>query len=338
MHAIVRQSPELPGAGLLSIAGRPLIARQIQWFRTIGCDAIAVEIGPGTEGFEIARWLRDEDALGAGVSLVLAGSPLDPREIAARAGFSADAPLLVLAADVIAGGGLGEDLAAARGRGARVRLEPPVDLGGRLRGARLDLVPAGQADPILVEPFGWGVRLRSRADAMTLEAAILDGRLAPRPDDPAWGIQVHAAETSPGIWIGRGALVEEGATLIAPVLIEAGAVVCAGATVGPRVCLERRAVVSAGAQLHDVVVSAGTIVGEGIALSHVLVEPFGLRDLASDDLIEVGDRLVLDQRDHRPKGGLMARVLAAVVFVLLLPAALLRLATTRSRGVSLRRR
>jgi hypothetical protein len=335
MHAIIRKAPHLPGVGLWSIAGRPLVARQIQWFRTLGCGAIAVELGVDAEGEALARWLRDEDALGAGVLLVPTQRPLSPREIAARAGFPGDAPLLVVPADVLAGGAVGAEVEEARTRGAQLRLHPPPDLGGDLRGATLWVVPVEAAEAHLIEPAGWGVRLRSRADALRLETAILDGRIAPRPDDPSWGIQVHAAETAPGIWIGRGALVEEGATLVPPVLVEAEAVVCGGARVGPRVSLGKRSVVVAGVRIKDATVTAGTIVGEGIQLEGVIVEPFGVRDLTTDALITVGDRMVLDQRGRQRAEGWLSRCLSLLVAALLLPLALarmLRMALTRPRG------
>jgi hypothetical protein len=322
MHAIIQQSPELAGAGLFPIAGGALIARQIQWLRTLGCGAIAVEIGTSPESGAIARWLSDQDALGAGVSLVLTGRPLAAREIAQRAGFPGDAPLLVVPANVIVGGALGACLLEGRARGARIRLAPPHGLAGELTGASLSLIAGGEGEPLLVEPFGWGVSLRSRADAMALEAAVLDGRLSPSPDDPAWGIQVHAAQLSPGIWVGRGALVERGAELVAPVLVGAGAVVCAGARVGPRVCLGRRAVVELGARLRDTVVSAGTIVGEGLELAHVIVEPGGFRDPVTGELRRVEDPLIVAERDVSPAAGLGTRAFA---LLLILPALLVRL-------------
>jgi hypothetical protein len=230
-----------------------------------------------------------------------------------------DAALLVIPADVALGGRLRALLDPARGSLATTRIPPPAALAGRLEGGEVHLLGPGGAAPILAELPGWSARVRSLADAMTLGAAALDGRLSGRPADPSWAIHVHAAEISPGIWVSRGARIEPGAELVAPALIGAGALVCAGARVGPRVCVGDRAVVESGTVLSDALVSAGTIVGEGLALAHVVVGPRGLLEPTTGERCEVSDPLVLAERDPRSSAGLPARALALVLLVALVP-------------------
>jgi hypothetical protein len=339
MYAVILHPHDRSGAALWRIAGRPLVARQIQWLRAIRCDAVAVAIDPGPAGADVARWLTEEDAIGALVSLVRAGPlPLSPREVARRAGFPDDAPLLVIPADVIAGGPLGACIEQAARGPAILRLKPPRALGGRLEGADLAVDAGGTSVPITLGPEeGWAVRVRSCADAMEIGAAVIDGRLCSRPDDPAWGIQVHAPEIAPGIWVGRGAVIAEDAALVAPVLVGAEAVVCSGARVGPRVCLGERAVVEAGTSIRDAVVSPGTIVGEGLDLFDAVVEPRGLVDPATGALRAIEDPLVLAARDRHRKGGLLTRALSLALLVALLPLCLVWLLwgyAGMSRGLS----
>src|SRR5580704_11913832 len=106
MRVVIQRAPDLPGAGLFPIAGQPLIARQLQWMRALGYQDIAVEIGPDAASMEMARGLKEESALGVEVTLVMAGRHLTPREIARRAGFPEDAPVVALPSTVVGGGGL----------------------------------------------------------------------------------------------------------------------------------------------------------------------------------------------------------------------------------------
>jgi hypothetical protein len=54
MRGVIHRVVGAPGAGLLPVAGRPLVARQLQWLRTIGCLRVAVEIGSDDDSLEIA--------------------------------------------------------------------------------------------------------------------------------------------------------------------------------------------------------------------------------------------------------------------------------------------
>jgi hypothetical protein len=320
MQAVILEDPDRPGVALLPIAGRPVIARQIQWLRALGCSAIAVEIGHGEGASETARWLSENDALGAVVHLSLAARKVDPREIALRAGLAADQPLLVVPAGVLGGGEIAALLTPCVGD-TTIALAPPAPLVGALVGGELLLLapPGALRVRIRVEGPSWGVRVRSHDDALALSSAAI-ARLLPRPEgslrDP---IQIHAAEREPGVWLSRGARIEPGARLIAPVLIGAGAVVRAGAQVGPNAFVGDRAVVESGASLVDSVAAAGTIVGEGVRLERSVMDAQGVLDLVLSHRVEIDDPLLAGERDAAPAVGLSSRAIGLGALALLAP-------------------
>ncbi|WP_437681791.1 hypothetical protein [Sorangium sp. So ce131] len=320
MYAIIQRVPESPDAGLFSIAGRPLVSRQLQWLRELQCRRVAMQIGTDAASMELAAWLTEHDALGADTALVLAGAALSPREIARRAGFPDGAPLVVLPATVLGGGDLAATLAAAPPRGASIRLDPPEALAGRAEAGVVRVLGAGDVcEEEEVAGSGWGAVIRSQADALALSAAVLSGRISSDPADGPRAVIVHAAERSPGVWAGRGALIAQTAELTPPVFIGARAVVCAGARVGPAVIVGPQAVVESGAVVSHAVVHDGTIVGEGVSFSHVELSPHRAVRLADHARMDVDDSLVLGQRGGRPAPGVLARALALLLLVLLAP-------------------
>jgi hypothetical protein len=320
MQAVIHEVDGHPGAGLLPIAGRPLVARQIQWLRSMGCQGIAVQIGTSAESVAVARWLSEKDAVGAGVRLVPAGSPLVPRAIARRAGMPPDRSLVVMPADVLAAGDLRSLLERADARSVSLKLSPPAALGRHLAGAEIQIVGEdAEAKRMDLDGACWGARVRSLAEAFALGVAAIDGRLAGRPDDAGKGILVHAAERAPGIWTGRDAVIEQGAVLVPPVLLGVGVVVRAGARVGPRVFLGDRAVVDQGTWIEDAIVAQGTIVGDGLELSGVALDESGLLDLRSGERTPVDDALVLAPRDQLLPPTLTARLVGLLLYGLVAP-------------------
>ncbi|WP_437960436.1 hypothetical protein WME76_12865 [Sorangium sp. So ce119] len=322
MYAIIERVAESPDAGLFSIAGRPLVSRQLQWLREIRCRRVAVQIGADAASMAVAAWLSEHDALGADVALVLAASPLSPRGVARRAGFPDDVPLVVVPATVLGGGDLAPMIAAAAPRGLSIRLEPPAAVAGRVDAAVVRVLGAGDAgDARADEAVGpsWGALVRSQADALALSAAVLSGRISSDPADGPRAIIVHAAERSPGVWAGRGALISQTAELTPPVFVGARAVVCAGARVGPSVVIGREAVVESGAALSNAVVHDETIVGVGVSFSHVELAPHRAVRLSDRARLDVDDPLVLGQRGGAPGPALLARALALLLLVLLAP-------------------
>ncbi len=319
MRGVIHRVVGAPGAGLLPVAGRPLVARQLQWLRTIGCLRVAVEIGSDDDSLEIARWLTEEDAIGAYVSLVLTGRPLTPRQIARRAGFREDARLLAVPADVLCGTDLATALPHAGPLGLVVQLDPPEALAAGLEGGYVRIVGSADLAPQVVEDAGWGVRIRSYAEALAVSMAVLDGRIPSRAKDPARNILIHAAERSPGVWASRGARIDPGAEIIPPVLLGARAIVRKGARVGPSVLLGPGVVVESGSTLTDAFVRANTIVGEDQKFARVVLAPHLILDCATGERADVDDPLVLGSRLAVPSTALWARALALVGLTALAP-------------------
>lgn len=322
MYAIIARVAESPDAGLFSIAGRPLVSRQLQWLREIQCRRVAVQIGADAASMAVAAWLSEHDALGADVALVLAAAPLSPRGVARRAGFPDGVPLVVVPATVLGGGDLAPLLAAAPPHGLAIRLDPPEAVAARVEPGVVRVLGQGDAgDPRVEEVVGpsWGALIRSQADALALSAAVLSGRISSDPADGPRAIIVHAAERSPGVWAGRGALIARTAELTPPVFVGARAVVCSGARVGPSVVIGGDAVVESGAALSHAVVHDDTIVGVGVSFSHVELAPHRAVRLADRARLDVHDALVLGQRGGAPAPGLVARALALALLVLLAP-------------------
>jgi carbonic anhydrase/acetyltransferase-like protein (isoleucine patch superfamily) len=343
MQAIILSDPERPDVALLPIAGRPLIARQIQWLRAIGATSVAVEVGANAAGNELSRWLGEDDALGAMVNLVLAGRKLDPVALATRAGLSPAEPLLVVPGDVL---GAGDPRAAARdGASLRtrvLRMQAPEALEDDLRAADVTwILPSGEgtSSPDVCDvsiETAWAVHVRSHADALCVAVAAIAAELPIRGADP---VPIHASEREPGIWIARGARVDEDAVLSAPVLIGAGAVVSAGARVGPRAFVGDRAVVPAGSMLRDAVVMPGAILGEGLRVERAVIDGRGMLDLLAEERVDLDDPLLAATRDEAASaGGWIPRVLAAAVLVVSAPLLLLASAAVMFLGGRVTRR
>jgi hypothetical protein len=339
MYVVIQRAAELPGAGLLPIAGQPLIARQLQWMRTLGCHGIAVEIGSDAASMKMARGLR-ESALGVNVTLVLAGRYLTPREIARRAGFPEDALVVALPAMVVGGGDIFSPARDRGPRGASIQLRPPRALAERFPGGCLGVLGSGGSEMTeeAVDGPGWGVSIGSHADALALGMAALDGRISANLDEGRAGILIHGAERSPGVWAARGAVIEPGAEIVPPVFLGMRAIVCAGARVGPSVILGDGAVVEPGAVLSEAIVCDGTIVGEKLELSRVILESHAITQLSTGERAEVEDTLVLGPRRLAPGPALWARALSLVLLTVLAPALVLAWACAGLLGRALVRR
>jgi hypothetical protein len=337
MHAVIHRVVGAPGAGLLPVAGRPLVARQLQWLRTLGCLRVAIEVGSDADSLEIARWLTEDDAIGAYVSLVLTGRPLTPRQIARRAGFLEDARLLAVPADVVCGSDLATALPHAGPLGLVVQLDPPEALAALLEGGQLRIVGSADSAPRVVESAGWGLRVRSYAEALVLSMAALDGRIPSQAKDSVRTILIHAAERSPGVWASRGARIDPGAEIIPPVLLGARAIVRKGARVGPSVLLGAGVVVESGSTLTDVFARANTIVGEDQAFAHVVLAPHLIVDLATGERADVEDPLVLGSRLGAPSTELWWRALAILGLIAFSPLGALVWALFKLRGRPLTR-
>lgn len=325
MFAVIYQVLTRPGVGMLSIAGRPLIERQLQWLRAIGCQRVALEMGTDPESSELACWLSEKEALGADVTLVLASYPLGAAEVAQRAGFPIGVPFLAVPADVIGDGDLTQLYREANASGAWAITDPPEGTPHPLVPGVVRLLGPRREHPKIVDGAGFTARIRTVREAMSLSSAALMRRLPEQGGLHVWSIQIHASEIEPGIWVARGASVDPGAKLTAPVLIGGGAIVRAGARVGPDAFIGDRAVIEADAVVADATVEPGTIVGEGMELRGCVASPWSVTELSGGSSAPLEDSLLIGHRD-RPKSAWISRAAAlALVFVLLFPASLVYL-------------
>lgn len=228
MDALIHLSRDGVRPSLHDVAGRPLIARQLQWLRACRCRRIAVEIDASPEAVELAEWLEG-DELGVGVELVLTRAPLGPEAVAERLGWSG--PFLALDARVFCS----FDPSILVGAPSTV-----VSLPG---GATVRWI-VGDGEPGRLELDGVGRLVRSQEEALAVGIAAMTGELygAAVP----WRVPMHGAERAPGVWIARGAHVDEGAELVAPVFVGAGAYVEAGTRLGPGVVVAPQVVVARG--------------------------------------------------------------------------------------------
>src|SRR5215472_14900541 len=117
MIAVIHLVPHVPTAassaavgdthGLLPVAGRPLIARQLDWLLGLGFGRILVEIGLDAASQGVADWLREKGIVRAGdgrVTLVRSEERRGLRDLADRAGVSSARSLLAIPSDLLGDG------------------------------------------------------------------------------------------------------------------------------------------------------------------------------------------------------------------------------------------
>ncbi|NRA35001.1 MAG: hypothetical protein HRU17_16865 [Polyangiaceae bacterium] len=254
MRAAIYQLGSGERPALLGVAGRPVIARQLQWLRDCGVVEVAVEICADAECLSLARWLESR-ALGLAVKFVLTNVPIGPEQLMDRAGWRGER-VLTIGADCVLGIVPKEILTLANGP---VRVSPWVEpVGGVLTAsAYVYDESSGEAGSDVVTS-GWGASIRNALSAHQLGRVVLSGALIGWLPN-AWRMPIHAAETSPGVWVAASAVVAEGAELVSPVFVGPDCYVAADATVGPGVVLEERSVVQARCDVRDCVLLARTI-------------------------------------------------------------------------------
>lgn len=312
MRAVIHQVEGRQGVGAFPVAGRPLLVRQIQWLRAIGCDRIAVEIDSDPRTETALTWL-EADGISLFVDIVLTGRPVGAREVARRVGFG-DAPFLAVPADVLGGGSITSLLVHADGAGVDAWLDPPMRL-DHAEQARITLYGRVPGRRAVERGVAWGTRVATFRHAHELGLAALEHRL---PPDVAGAMVIHAAELRPGVWVGRGADVAADAELVAPVLVGAGACVGPGARIGPSTVLGDGAIVEAGAVVEHAHVSAGQTVSDGGSIRDAQLTDRGLRALTVPPVTSV-----------IPGAGVLTpapppfaeRLLAAVALLVLAPVA-----------------
>ncbi len=327
MYAVIHEIESTSTHGLVPIAGRPLVARQIQWLRSARCQGIAVQIGSSAESIALGQWLTRGDVIGTNVRLVMSGKELTPREIARRAGFPDDAPLLAIPADVLCGGDLEAIGTHASPEGTLVSLPAPAALADVLDGSTVRMIGAPRESTVKTAD-AWGVRVRSLGDAFVIGVAVLEGRLS-RPSEN--GALLHASERERGVWVSRGAFIDPTATIIAPVLLGVDTIICAGACVGPSVFLGDRSVIERGTRIHDSMVAPGTIVGKRLVLSGMSIDSRNTQDLFTGEHATIDETLLLAPRGKLHISNWPGRILAIVLLVFFLPIGFGMYATARLR-------
>ncbi|NUP04862.1 MAG: hypothetical protein HOW73_02245 [Polyangiaceae bacterium] len=317
------------------IAGQPLLIRQLHYLRMLGATRMVVEYSADATLDEVTAWMRDE-ALTASVVLVPTVKPIGAHNLALHAGISLDTAVVALPEDVLADVDLRERIALLE-TGAPVSLALPSPI-AELEGASLriakriaDLSLSTNRNEASSDPAnGWAATITNLSGAMAIGTALLENRL-PRNDKLLWPIQVHAAETKPGVFLARGARIEEGAIVHAPVFLGPGARIRAGAEVGPRAYIGEASVIERGATVRDAVVFDDTVVGEGICLEHIAANARGLVDLDTHEQFDVDDPALLAQRNATYRISITARLTALVLaFALAAPAFADRLFFCRS--------
>ena len=251
MNALIHLVPGSPGAALLSVAGRPLLLRQIQWLRAVGCERIVVELPPQADDIVAAL---DAEPLGPGVERVPT-SGLDPRALAQACGLGKR--VLAVPADVIGDGDLVRLMLSSPSSDVFAHFDRPPRC-RRLGLACVSLLGDGDT-PLVTRGPGWAVRLRSEDEAFKLTLAVLDGQL-PSSTSGLWPVQVHATRIRSGVWVARGAEIHDSAQLIRPVFIGANAVVARDAVVGPAVVVGDDALVSSWSRVRSAAIEAGASV------------------------------------------------------------------------------
>jgi hypothetical protein len=320
MRALIYEVPEQIGAGLLDVAGRPLLVRQLQWLRHQGIEDITVEVCVGPHDSARGAFLLGTDPLVSRVTVQPSRAPLGVEALSLRAGVPADELFVALPADVLTGATL--DLAQALPR--TLRLDPPADT--PLRHAEVALRTRGDVASALTPAGAWGARIHGLTDALALSCAALEGK--------APGIMLHAAETAPGVWIARGADVSARAKVTPPVLVGAGAIVVSCASIGPRAVIGDRAVIDRDASVVDAIVAPSTILGEGTRVRSALATARSLVDFRDGTRASIADHLVLSARDARVTPFFSRLVAALIAMVLVVPWLLVALVyRARSRPV-----
>ncbi|MCU0654386.1 MAG: hypothetical protein MUF64_03570 [Polyangiaceae bacterium] len=268
MDALISLAAGTPRAALFDVAGKPLVLRQLQWLRAIGCERIVIELPPGDLAPELLRRV-DQEPLGVGVSWVDC-SGMSGVDLARREGLAGR--VIILAGDTLGDGDLVRLFTAAEAGDVEVTLEPPAVLRGSIEGGTVHLHNPGEQGSQRVQGPGWGVRIQDEDEAFRLSLAVLDGQL-PRTSKTGWQVQVHATKVNSGVWVAQGAEVHDTANLVRPVFIGANAVVGRDAVVGPGVMLGDGGQVSSLAKVKTSKVESRAVVPRSIEITAAHVVP-----------------------------------------------------------------
>jgi hypothetical protein len=183
MYVVIHQVPDVgaDASGLLNIASRPLIARQIDWMRALYADRILVEIDDSAEGRTVGAYIERAYGPRSDVETIETSERVGARELANRVGVHEAVPLLAVPADLLGDGDLRLVMRAANARGAIALFEPPRALSKLERGT-VRVVRGSQGGkpslgPTMVRGPGWAVRVQSAKDALAVTLAVISESL-----------------------------------------------------------------------------------------------------------------------------------------------------------------
>jgi hypothetical protein len=284
-----------------SILGQPLVHRQLSWLRANGILRVVIA---RADHAALPPELRAEVLASAGVAVSYLPTSRDasPRDILRRL-TPEEGPVVMIPHATFGHA----DIGAAIARAERERRDVVIEGGGAAVHVmvRHPIAP----EPLVLEAPGSLRCVDSEALAHLLSIDILEGRQE--------GVVIRGSEVSPGVFVARGAVIEDGARLVAPVYLGPGSHVAAGAEVGPGAILDEGAVVERGAVVRYARVAARTIVGAGVVVERALADRD--RILAHRGLsFPLGDALLVGERlvPGRDPG---ARVLGALALAAVTP-------------------
>jgi hypothetical protein len=261
MHAVIHQIAGAELASLLPVAGRPLLVRQIQWLRAIGCERVTVEVDARSVAGRVMEWVEESDGIALFVDVVLTAAPAGAREVARRAGITG--PFIAVPCDVLGSADLAPMFPFAADGGAVARLSPPDGM-TEVCGGEVALFGKTRAPAAEVAVSGWGVRIASLADALAFGSALLSSAtLWAEEDDTSFVPPIHAAERSPGVFVGRGAYISPDAEIVGPAWIGPHAYIAAGARIGPDAFVADHAMVDEGAVVEHAMIFPRVTVARG---------------------------------------------------------------------------
>jgi hypothetical protein len=247
MLAFILRSSRNPEASLYPVAGRPLLERQLEWLYDSGVDTIFLERGHDDIDVEIQRWL-DSSPLGLRVQLVGSGeSTNDVLALVDEVGVSLDCRVVSVMSDHMVRVNLSSSFGHSIDGGVCLKLGA-TGLG--LAPAEVWIARPGEIPEHEVDAKGWGARLSTTRDAITLSSALLNCR----GKVTGFAIDIPGTERTPGVWVARGVRIDRNAEVVAPAYIGAGSWLQSGAVVGPHCHMGEHVVVPNGASLsHQVV-------------------------------------------------------------------------------------